>query len=278
MADEQPLFFEAAGESLFGILHVSDDDAPRHGLVVIVGGPQYRVGSHRQFVLLARDVAAAGIPVLRFDYRGMGDSTGPCVDFEAIGADIAAAVDTLCARCPSIESITLWGLCDAASAALFYAGRNTDSRIGKLVLLNPWVRTEAGEARAQASGYYGSQLTNAAAWLALLRNPGRVFRVLANLAGVARRSVSRTEAPEAALPERVMASLDAFKGNVLLLISGNDLTAREFLNVANADGRCVRALDAGRVTRCDLADADHTFSTADWRDWVAQQTIQWLAR
>ncbi|MEL6949409.1 MAG: hydrolase 1, exosortase A system-associated [Pseudomonadota bacterium] len=278
MADERPLFFDTDGASLFGILHEGNGAAPRRGLVLVVGGPQYRVGSHRQFVLLARDVAAAGFPVLRFDYRGMGDSTGPCVDFEDIGDDIGAAVDTLCTQCPSVEAVTLWGLCDAASAAMFYAGRNADSRIDSLVLLNPWVRTEAGEARAQASGYYGSQLTSAAAWLSLLRNPGRVFRVIANLVGVARRSVAKEDAPEAALPERVMTSLDAFAGKALLLISGNDLTAREFLSAADADERCVRAIDTGRVSRCDLADADHTFSTAAWRDWVAQQTIAWLAR
>ena len=199
-------------------------------------------------------------------------------DIEDIGDDIGAAVDTLCTQCPSVKAVTLWGLCDAASAAMFYAGRNADSRIDSLVLLNPWVRTEAGEARAQASGYYGSQLTSAAAWLSLLKNPGRVFRVIANLAGVARRSVAKEDAPEAALPDRVMTSLDAFAGKALLLISGNDLTAREFLGGADADDRCIRAIDTGRVSRCDLADADHTFSTAAWRDWVAQQTIAWLAR
>jgi alpha/beta superfamily hydrolase len=49
-------------------------------VLVIVGGPQYRAGSHRQFTLLARSLAEQGFAVLRFDYRGMGDSTGAMRD------------------------------------------------------------------------------------------------------------------------------------------------------------------------------------------------------
>lgn len=64
--------------------HPNEHEVPL-GLLMVVGGPQYRVGSHRQFVLLARDLAAAGIPVFPFDYRGMGDSTGQARDFEGIG-------------------------------------------------------------------------------------------------------------------------------------------------------------------------------------------------
>ena len=48
-------------------------------MVIVVGGPQYRAGSHRQFTLLARHIAAAGYPVLRFDARG-------CPELELGGA------------------------------------------------------------------------------------------------------------------------------------------------------------------------------------------------
>ena len=58
-ASEQVVAFECAGDSLFGVLHGGADDATR-GVLVVVGGPQTRVGSHRQFVLLPRRVAAAG--------------------------------------------------------------------------------------------------------------------------------------------------------------------------------------------------------------------------
>ena len=62
MTAERVLLFTCQGLSLPGILHPGAPDASR-GVLVVVGGPQYRVGSHRQFVLLARDLAAAGVPV-----------------------------------------------------------------------------------------------------------------------------------------------------------------------------------------------------------------------
>src|SRR5262249_52771049 len=111
---ETAFAFTCRGDSLVAIYHQATG-APRRGVVIVVGGPQYRVGSHRQFVLLARALAESGIPVLRFDYRGMGDSEGEFTGFEAIDLDIAAAIDAFVARCPSLREIVLWGLCDAAS-------------------------------------------------------------------------------------------------------------------------------------------------------------------
>ena len=115
--NEQAIGFDCRGERLVAVLHPGADDA-RRGVVIVVGGPQYRVGSHRQFVMLARHLARAGVPVLRFDYRGMGDSEGSHPGFEHVGPDIEAAIDLLCARAPSVREIILWTLCDAASAAL----------------------------------------------------------------------------------------------------------------------------------------------------------------
>ncbi|MDX1657109.1 MAG: hydrolase 1, exosortase A system-associated, partial [Candidatus Competibacteraceae bacterium] len=115
--------FPCRGAQLPGIPHPGAPGAPR-GLLVVVGGPQYRVGSHRQFVLLARYLAAAGVPVLRFDYRGMGDGEGPAVDFTAIGPDIRAALEAFFAHSPGLEEVVLWGLCDAVPAIAAYAHRD----------------------------------------------------------------------------------------------------------------------------------------------------------
>src|SRR5688572_13881859 len=89
--------FACAGDWLMGLVHLPPHPRER-GVVVITGGPQYRVGSHRQFTLLARKLAAQNFPVLRFDYRGMGDSEGEPRSFEHMNADIRAAVDVLFAQ------------------------------------------------------------------------------------------------------------------------------------------------------------------------------------
>ena len=154
---EQAIDFCCAHDTLVGVLGVPESAASL-GVVVVVGGPQYRAGSHRQFVLLCRALAAAGIATLRFDYRGMGDSSGEHRDFSNASADIAAAIDALQRQLPSVTRVCLWGLCDGASAALLYCQDTGDRRVSGLCLLNPWVRSDASLARAQVKHYYGQRL------------------------------------------------------------------------------------------------------------------------
>ena len=149
---EEAVVMACQGETLVGVLsRPAGSEAGHLGLVLIVGGPQYRVGSHRQFTMLAREAAAQSTPVLRFDCRGMGDSTGDLRNFEAIDDDIASAIDALQQRAPQVRRVVLWGLCDGASAALMYWDRRRDPRLAGMCLLNPWVRSAATLARAHGS-------------------------------------------------------------------------------------------------------------------------------
>ncbi|MDZ7829159.1 MAG: hydrolase 1, exosortase A system-associated [Halofilum sp. (in: g-proteobacteria)] len=281
MSTETAFSFECHGEQLPGILHVGDPGSTR-GVLVIVGGPQYRAGSHRQFVLLARGLAARGIPVMRFDFRGMGDAGGDWRDFTAIDEDIRAAMDAFQARQPGLREIVLWGLCDAASAALFYGWR--DARVAGMVLLNPWVRTEAGEARAYLRHYYVRRLASRAFWRKLL---GGGLDWLASLRGLAGR-LARARAGDGngspqdgaddgrSLPERMADGLERFRGPVLCVLSGNDLTAAEFRDTVAASARWRGLMEDDRVRRVELAAADHTFSRRAWRDEVTRHTGEWV--
>jgi exosortase A-associated hydrolase 1 len=278
---EDAFLFDARAESrarLVGIVTLPDGPAPTAslGVLIVVGGPQYRVGSHRQFVLLARALAARGFAVMRFDCAGMGDSAGVERPFTDRDDDIGAAVDAFVARVPSLDGVVLWGLCDAASAALLYAPR--DSRVTQLVLLNPWVRSDAGLARTHLKHYYGSRLADRAFWSGLLRGEVGVWRALKGFVGTlitARRGASDNDAA-LDFQTRMARGWQRFAGDILLICSGDDLTAREFIDHAASDGAWAGLVEQKRVVRCDLADADHTFSRAEWRDRVADWTAQWL--
>ena len=74
----------------------------------------------------------------------------------------------------------------------------------------------------------------------------------------------------------MLRGLRAFHGNVLLIDSGNDLTAKEFLDMAQASPAWRRLLAAPQVQRRTLAGADHTFSRRAWRDQVADWTADWV--
>lgn len=280
---EESVRFSCNGDVLPGILArpASPEGQPNCGVLIIVGGPQYRVGSHRQFVLLARSLAAAGFPVLRFDCRGMGDAEGAPRSFEHIGDDIAAALDAFASACPQLGRFVLWGLCDAASAALLYCAERQDSRIAGLCLLNPWVRSEASLARTHVKHYYGQRLLQADFWRKLLSGGLPVVGALRGLLRTLRQARAVPDAIPASgwLPfhARMAEGLRDFDGPVLLILSGDDYVAKEFVDHAANDAAWRSALLRDHLTRWGLAPADHTFSSANWRSDVERVCIEWLA-
>lgn len=276
---EQAVTFPCGGETLLGILAVPEQPETV-GVVIVVGGPQYRVGSHRQFLLLSRALAKAGYPVMRFDYRGMGDCLGELRDFETVNDDIATAISAFQSNCPQVKRIVLWGLCDAASASLLYWDATLDARVDGLVLLNPWVRSEATLARAHIKHYYGQRLLQADFWRKLLSGKLGLGRAIGGfLASLksARREDSGT-VPENALPfqKKMERGLGTFPGQVLLVLSGNDYTAKEFIETLDSNPAWAQAFTNPRTSRIDVENADHTFSTAEWRQQVELATVAWL--
>lgn len=276
MMRETPIRFTCGQDSLLGIVHGAESGNTT-GVLIVVGGPQYRVGSHRQFLLLARDLAAAGIPAMRFDYRGMGDSDGEFLGFENVSDDIRSAIDALLATEPGLERIVLWGLCDAASAIMFYAAH--DPRVAGIVALNPWVRTETGHARAQIRHYYVRRLFERSFWRKLFKGEVNVGNSLGSLGSASRTAMSANRADDEGmpLPDRMAAGIEAFAGPVLLIISGKDLTAREFDDAARASPKWRDLLAERRVTRHNLREADHTFSRREWQSGVSDLTREWVA-
>lgn len=272
--NEEPVRFACEGESLFGIL-ARPQQAAELGIVVVVGGPQTRVGSHRQFTLLSRALAAAGYPVLRFDYRGMGDSTGGQRDFEAVSPDIRAAIDALQTACPAVTRVVLWGLCDAAAAALLYWDQTRDQRVTGLCLLNPWVRSEATLAKTQVKHYYGQRLMQKEFWAKLLSGKLPIGSAVKGFLGKLKQASVKV-GDNLGFQERMARSLKDFPGRVLLLLSGNDYTAKEFLEYAASAEPWRGVLRRPNIERIDIAGADHTFSSTAWRGSVSKATIEWL--
>lgn len=271
--EEQAQSIACGQEQMIGIL-ARPQQAGARGVLIIVGGPQYRVGSHRQFTLLARHLAALGVPVLRFDYRGMGDSDGVQRDFEQVGDDVRAAIDHFFSAVPQLREVVLWGLCDGASAALFYAGQ--DARVRGLALLNPWARTEAGAAQATLKHYYRQRLLQPELWRKLLAGRFDVGAAWRSLRGLLAASRSSEPAQDNSLPARLYRGWRDFPGPVLLMLSGADLTAREFANLAGSSPEWRALLARSGTTRRELAGADHTCSRAVWRDQIANWTADWV--
>lgn len=276
---ERCLVFGCGTDSLVGIIHETGPSSHDMGVLVIVGGPQYRVGSHRQFVLMARDFCRVGYPVFRFDYRGMGDSEGAQRTFEDIQQDIQAALDAFFSAIPTLRKVCILGLCDAASAAMIFCLAG-DPRVSGLILANPWVRTEAGEARAYVQHYYWHRLWQRSFWAKLASGEFDIVESLKSLASILSRSLRGRAAahgePGTHFTRSMLLGLERYRGRILFLISGRDLTAREFDEFSGRTDGWAEQLASSRVARVDFPHADHTFSSRESLKTASEAVVAWL--
>lgn len=277
---ERALCFPCAGDTLVGILAEPQTPAST-GVVMIVGGPQYRAGSHRQFVRVSRALAKAGYAVLRMDYRGMGDSNGEKRDFLAVDDDIKAGIDLLFEHVASVQRVALWGLCDAASAALLYLHATHDKRVRGLCLLNPWIRSEASLAKIQVRHYYLDRLRQSDFWFKLAS--GRVawdaVSGFVRNVRMSRKTGSKAGArTNLAFQDRMAEAWLAFDGPVALLLSGDDYTAREFVEYAQSSASWASAMAKDTLNRHDEAGADHTLSQHAFHRAVEKWSVDVLQK
>lgn len=271
---ERAHIFACEGERLLGIATLPHATS-EVGVLIIVGGPQYRSGSHRQFTLLARQLAEENIASFRFDYRGMGDSEGEARTFEFIEQDIRAAINAFTTLAPVVKRVVLWGLCDAASAALMYGA--SDARVAGMVLLNPWVHSEAAEAKARLHRYYPARILDASFWAKVLRLKFNFRAAFAEFAGFLRLGAQSEHGGGQSYIQRMLHGLKIYHGEILILLSGHDdLTVQEFSTLISNNPDWCNACQAPHLSSLTLHGATHTFSSHEWRVQVGAWTSTWI--
>jgi exosortase A-associated hydrolase 1 len=187
------------------------------GLIIVTGGTQTRIGSHRMFEHLAKALGEQGYPCFRFDRRGVGDSEGEDPGYGGSEADLRAAISAFRAECLHLQKIVGFGLCDGATAlALFGRKAGVDS----LMLANPWfVESETGAPPAAAiKRHYRDQLMSIQGWKRLLGGSVSYKKLLRGMMKVA--APSPTE-----LAPRIAASLKNAAMPVELVLARQDATA-----------------------------------------------------
>src|SRR5690606_26993210 len=94
----QPVRFGPEHRQMVGMYHFPKPASPQ-GVTALLCNPfgQEAIRSHRVFAVLADRLAQRGVPVLRFDYHGTGDSPGDddVGEMDGWAADILAAQDEL---------------------------------------------------------------------------------------------------------------------------------------------------------------------------------------
>jgi len=280
--NEVPITFECQGDALIGVLHVPESPARRGVLAIVAGGPQYRAGCCRQLVQMARTLAKEGTPVMRFDYRGMGDCGGQHKGFKHISQDLQAAMDTFFQQVPELNEIVLWGGCDAASASLIH-GPNRP-KISGMILGNPFVHDETTYAKVVIRHYYWQRFRQKAFWKKLLAFKMNPFKAVASALSMLRKSrqvvrgkLPQSEVEDLPFPVRMLSGARKFNGKILLLMSGLSLVSKEFDELVMSSPEWQMAINRGGVKRVDFPDADQAFSTVAARDQQIAIAAKWLA-
>jgi hypothetical protein len=105
----------------------------------------------------------------------------------------------------------------------------------------------------------------------LLRNIVRSAKAAAG----ARRRTARPE--PVSFQDRMAAALGAFGGQVRVILSARDLTAKEFEEHVRMNPRWRGVFDRRNIERHEMPEADHTFSTVEWRSQVEALTLGCVA-
>jgi len=225
-----------------------DGETGATGLLMVTGGSQTRIGSHRMYERLSKALAKNNIPCFRFDRRGVGDSEGEDPGFRDSGADIAAAVTAFRAKVPGLERMIGFGLCDGASALALHGKA---AGLDGFILVNPWlVEAEAGSPPPVAiRRHYLQRLLTREGWRKIVT--GAVdYRKL--LTGVKKMSARDKDSP---LGQEVAAALRASGLRSWLILCANDATA--VAAEAELKRPAFKGLIEGRET---IPSDSHTFA------------------
>jgi dipeptidyl aminopeptidase/acylaminoacyl peptidase len=251
---EAPVVFKSHGEQVVGMLHVP---ARRKGkcpaVVFFHGFTGTKVEAHRLFVKMARALAKVGMVVLRFDFRGCGDSAGEFSQMTISREieDARAALKFLRAR-PEVEKnrIGILGLSMGGLVAAMMLGERPEIRAAAL-----WAavadlklqikRKETPLARKQLREMgcvdYGGLAVGQAFFKDTAHNPLK--------------SIARTNA------------------RVLIVHGSEDETVPP-----KAADDYERALKKAKrvVFKHIVAGANHTFSSLPWETEVLHVTLEWF--
>ncbi len=282
MKEEAVLF--GARQSLVGIVtEPATVSVPRTGTAVVLlnAGIVHRVGPGRIYVKIARELAAMGFVVLRFDFAGIGDSAvrQDCLCFEKSAiAEAQEALQFLKAK-KGIEHFILLGGCSGAFASFEAAA--CDSRVVGTVLIN-FQTPESENAvapsdlsiRKAAYYYWNCALFDLKSWRKLLTGKtdyGQIMRVLRS--EVKRRfEFKKKVMREGTQFEADLHRLAARKVNVVFVCSEGDPRLQD---LREAGGRTLKRLCASREVILDIIPrSDHTFSSVDDQERLLKVVCQ----
>jgi hypothetical protein len=251
------------------------------GIILFNAGIVHRIGPHRINVRLARALAKSGIPSIRFDLGGLGDSAraGGDAGFEAQAVeDIRAAMTTL-GEATGLQRFGLFGFCSGAFHS--YHTAHADERVAGLLLFEAYRYPTLKSSLIRLSLRFRQH--------GVLRTMGRLaWKTLGALAGKLRlQRVTETNGRAAEIGFIVDSTSKASfaQGVQSLLDRGVDVSlvfAGDGFEVYNYPDQFKDAFKhlgiADRVPTAFLPDVDHVATGAAAQAELIQRVLPWAAR
>lgn len=233
-------FENPAQQKLCGVLHTPE--AQNEGAPVVLwlsAGQKVRQGAWRMNVVIARRLAARGVPVLRFDFNGMGDSEGDLrhdamvmdlyghIQSGGFRDDVSAAA-RFALRETHTRRVVMGGLCGGGISGLFAAPLVPEIFGHVIVDLPVTISSSARQAELESDAaellrsrpgetdtviaLYLRKLGDLEAWRRLFsgRSDYRLMRQAMEL-----KARERFDAVLPSLPERLRASVSRAVGKIL---------------------------------------------------------------
>ena len=283
---ERPLSI-GPGKSIHGVLCEPDGLRADAAVVIVNSGRDPRAGIGRFGVLLARQLASAGIASLRLDFTGLGDSPGLHAERDVLGplfdrdrtGEVGAAIEAL--ERLGYRRFAVQGLCSGAYHAMQAA--LADERVGALLLVNlPVFEWRAGDtvesvARDLAPGKeYVAKVMDPAFWRRIARGDIALGRIVQSrsrrlLGAIRTRGAAIGLAGMQGVPQRKFSRLSGRGVRTLLLFGAGDAGLNAVEQAFGPDGAHLRV--AKDATLEIMPGLDHVLSRSAMRQAVTDRLV-----
>lgn len=292
---ETPIFFDAEGTTLFGIVTRPSDADGRTGIVLLPGaGIPLNTSRNRVTVRLSRGLAELGYTALRMDYHGTGESEGDVDRFHLANPfvdDVSAGIDYL--RDLGVERIVVVGLtCFGARTAIATAAEREDvvAVVAMAMPLRDFARGEGRSLKAPMSRGVGRNLIKAfqprsIRGLFNRRNRkiygnyvrAKIRMVAAQLSPLLPWTKKRSSGNDRISPG-LMSSLERLverRVPVLLVYGESEPYYREFV-AAREDGLLSILANSGSLFRVETVPGEvHGLATLDVQNATTELLLEW---
>jgi hypothetical protein len=275
---ERPVSFGPT-KALSGILtEPAGGGAGRPAVLLLNAGLLHRVGPNRLYVTLARRLAAAGLPVLRFDYSGLGESEPRRDELTLEQSMLAEGIEAMSFLAASgvAERFVPMGLCAGAEQSQRLA--HADARVVGAVLIDGYAYRTPGYTLRECARHLGSTRS----WRHLASSP----RALRGLLGGARSEAGPgpvsnpggvdfvREFPPREVCLQQLQMILARDAELLLIFTGGGMA--EFYNYPGQFAATFPALRGHPRLRLDFMPlADHTFTLRSQQEALLASIDAW---